>query len=173
MTLVETMTAVMILTVCVYMLSSTVTATLGHSVAQREGAIAADEAMNLFEQMRHVPHERIFALYNADPGDDPEGPGTAPGRHFAVRGLSPWPGDADGLVGEVILPSPGPELSEMVQDPTLGMPRDLNGDAMLDSADHAKDYTLLPVRLRLRWDGQTGKREFEMSTMFAKLERLP
>ena len=47
---------------------------------------------------------QVFALYNDDPDDDPEGVGTAPGRLFQVEGLHPLTTDPDGVVGEVLFP---------------------------------------------------------------------
>ena len=52
------------------------------------------------------------------------------------------------------------------------MPRDLNADLMIDDQDHARDYVVLPVTVRVAWQGKAGRRSFEMSTMFAKLEKL-
>lgn len=173
--MVEVMVAVVILTVSVYILSSTVTATIGHSGIKRERGLAVDGAMNLFEQMRAEPFDELFARYNSDPGDDPGGPGTAPGRHFSVLGLDPQPSDPDGFVGEIILPEltsrAGAQLREDHQSDELSMPRDLNGDLVVDGEDHAMDYIVLPITLRLSWEGRSGRRSFEMSTMFAQLEK--
>ena len=49
-------------------------------------------------------------------------------------------------------------------DAVLGMPRDLNADSALDGNDHAGDYTILPVRVRIEWTGINGDRFMEMAT---------
>ena len=95
--------------------------------------------------------------------------GTAPGSNFAVVGLSAWDDDADVLAGEVILPSGLAVLREDTENPVLSMPRDLNADLMIDDQDHARDYVVLPVTVRVAWQGKAGRRSFEMSTMFALL----
>ena len=77
-------------------------------------------------------------------------------------------GDADGLAGQVIFPTrvgfPG-ALREDVVDAKLGMPRDLDGDGVIDTANHAGNYRLLPVIVRVRWRGATGNASAELRTM--------
>jgi hypothetical protein len=57
------------------------------------------------------------------------------------------------------------QLREDVVDPEMGMPRDLSGDSVVDSADHALDYMLLPVRVTIEWQGVTGRRRFQMFSL--------
>ena len=164
--------AVLILTVSVYLLSSTITAAIAHSSIKRERAIAVEASMNILERMRNERFDELFASYNSVPADDPGGVGTAPGSNFAVVGLSAWDDDADALAGELILPSSLAVLREDTENSLLSMPRDLNADLMIDDQDHATDYVVLPVTVRVAWQGKAGRRSFEMSTMFAKLEKL-
>ena len=175
--MVEVMVAIVILTVSVYILTSTVTAAIGHSAVKRERSLAVDASMNLLERMRAEPFEQVYARYNSDATDDPDGAGTAPGRHFHVPGLDPDSADADGFTGEVILPevevSAGEwQLREDQDLPQLTLPRDLSGDLAIDALDHADDYLVLPVLVRVTWDGSSGRRQFEMATMFAQLEKV-
>ena len=109
----------------------------------------------------------VFAAFNEDAADDPEGAGTAPGADFAVPGLSALSSDADGMVGKIIFPTIAGELREDVTDAALGMPRDLNGDGVTDSADHSGDFVLVPVRIRLEWRGSAGPRDMEFHTLLA------
>lgn len=176
MTLVEIMVSVVVLTVCISLLSNTLAATVAQGVANRERALAVEAAQNLAEDMRRARFEELYALYNQDPTDDPGGAGFAPGSHFAVPGLTVRAGDKDGFVGRVLLPSVAAVLREDSQVPGLGLPRDLNGDHVIDAENHAKDYVVLPVTIRIEWTGRIGKRQFELTTMFAdfsRLERLP
>ena len=71
--------------------------------------------------------------------------------------------------GEIILPAPGPTLSEEAAFEALGLPRDLNGDSMIDDRDHSDDYQVLPVLIRIEWQGKSGSRRFEMNALFANL----
>lgn len=59
------------------------------------------------------------------------------------------------------------QLREDVEDPELGMPRDLNGDGILTPRDRSEDYQLLPVRVTVEWQSETGPREVTLHTMLA------
>ena len=136
----------------------------------RETGLAADAAREMIEQLQgSEDFTLVFALYNSDPGDDP-GPG-APGAGFAVFGLDPADDDPDGLVGEIRFPTIVNggvlELREDVEDPILGMPRDLDGSGAIDDEDQDDDYMLLPVSLTLRWKGRSGVRTMEVQTLLA------
>lgn len=63
------------------------------------------------------------------------------------------------------------QLREDFEDEELGLPRDLNGDNILDDLDHADDYLILPVRIRLEWQGVAGTRRFELFTMLCDVRR--
>ena len=154
-------------------LSSSLMASLRLSTVNGETTLAIDGAESAIERLRSVPLQQVFFTYNANPEDDPGDPadpstvGSAPGFAFDVPGLEPQVGDPDGRVGRIDFPGDGVELLENVDDPGLGMPRDLNGDAMIDSYDHSKDYVLLPVRVHLEWWGAAGHSELETRTLLA------
>lgn len=135
----------------------------------REVTLARQAARQILETMQGEAFEEVFALYNADPADDPGGPGTAPGNRLAVFGLAPRPDAADGMVGEIFFPTQEVagafELREDTVDAALGMPRDLNGDGIIDGADRSGDYQILPVRVRLQWRGAAGNSNFEFKTV--------
>lgn len=173
MTLIEVMVAITITTISVYLLSSTITASIAHTEVKRERTMAVAAAMNLIERMHSEPFGDLFALYNDDPDDDPGGPGTAPGKVFDVQGLELRnPDESMGPVGEVIMSSSTAELREDTEMESLSMPRDLNGDLLIDEVDHSDDYIVLPVTVRITWTGRAGRRSFDMSTMLAKLEKV-
>ena len=71
------------------------------------------------------------------------------------------------MCANVVFPSDagGYALREDIKDASLGMPRDLNGDGVIDSENHAGDYVLLPVKVRIDWKGITGERSFEVCTV--------
>lgn len=75
---------------------------------------------------------------------------------FPVVGLDPWQG------------APSVGLVELVLDETLtddeigfvlGMPQDLDGDGAIVSADVSATAQLLPLVVRVRWQGAGGRRE--------------
>lgn len=137
----------------------------------RETRIALEAANRAVETLRGEDEfGQVFALYNHDQADDPFA--GAPGPDFAVEGLEPRAGDTDGFVGEYVFPAffdgAGLVVSEAVVDEALGMPRDLNADG--DTLDQfTNDYVLLPVLVRLSWQGESGPRTLEVLTLISEL----
>lgn len=235
-TLLELIVVMAVLTVAVTMFTSMVVHTTRQRGINRENAVASNAARTVVELMRNQEFRDIFALYNADPSDDPGGAGTAPGNVFTVAGLTPLPGDADGLAGEIHLPVivaeeakppstwgtttldiltlPGLDaaleqlglgsgsggsgsggsgsggsgsggggaggggieagdytLREDFIDVRLGLPRDLNGDSLIDDLDHAEDYIVLPVHVEVVWRGKFGPRRFSIFTQIASFAK--
>jgi hypothetical protein len=176
MTLLELVLVLGILALAFGMLSSTLMANSRQRSVNRESAAAAEAARGIFEEMMNADFEDVFALYNADPADDPGGAGTAPGDRFDVPSLSALEGSPDGFEGQVVLPalsllSGECELREDFVDEELGMPRDLNGDSIVDDLDHAADYLVLPVRVELEWMGRFGPRQMSVSVMLADVRK--
>ena len=136
----------------------------------KEVGRATQAARRVLEAIQAEAFAEAFRRYNGSTADDPGGAGTAPGANFRVAGLSALPGDADGFPGEVVFPSPTAsplELREDFADSDLGMPRDLNGDTFVDAANHATDYKLLPVQVRVVWRSASGPGVIELNTMLA------
>ena len=135
----------------------------------RDVGRATQAARQVLEAIQAQSFAEAFRAYNGTPADDPGGPGTAPGKNFSVPGLTPRANDPDGFVGEVIFPTPPGQpgvLRENTVDPKLGMPRDLNGDGLINNlADYSTTYTILPVRVRVQWTGAGGPGAVELRTL--------
>lgn len=149
-------------------LSSAVVSSIHLSRTNEQTAIADDAARRMVAELKTAGFADIFATFNADPNDDPRGPGSAPGPNFAVRGLTPLPEDPDGFVGEIQFPTGvlggGLALDETIVDPSLGLPRDLNADG--DQLDLVQTgYIVLPVVVRIQWKGAAGRRWIELRTV--------
>jgi len=168
-TLIELLTAVTVLVFGIGALVTIVATTAAANRLNHETALALSAAQGAIERMRGEEFSEVFARYNADEDDDPDGKATAPGAGFAVPGLAAQPGDADGLPGEIVLPADGPELWEDEDLLLFGLPRDLNLDGFVDGLDHSGDYRVLPVLVRVRWLGRTGPRQLELMTSLADL----
>lgn len=173
LTLVELMVSMSISLIAMAMFSSALIATSRMGADKRLTSIAAGAARNAIEHMRSQAHAERFARFNADPTDDPDGAGSAPGCHFAVEGLSARADDGDGFVGEIVMPTLAGELREDAVDGRLGLPRDLDGDSLVDKLDHAADYVILPVTVRVEWQGVGGPRRLEMHSMLVDLSGSP
>ena len=88
-----------------------------------------------------------------------------------MRGLDPRADDDDGFVGRIEFPSVAVggdlQVREDLKSAVLGMPRDLNADGVVDAADHAADYVILPVRVRLEWTGSRGEGALQYQTLLS------
>ncbi len=119
-----------------------------------ETTLASQAARRKVEEMQETAFDTIFAAYNANPD-------------FAVEGLVARDNDPDGFVGKIIFPTApaSPDLlDESFLDRDLGMPRDLNGnDDMVDRI--STGYSLLPLRIRIEWQGMSGPRDLEIKTL--------
>lgn len=172
MTLIEVMLAVSVMSIA---LTSFVVGILSSSVAtdtSHEATIAQEAARQAVETLQAADFLEVFALYNSDPADDPDGAGTAPGCDFVVPGLQALPGDADGLAGQILFPTADKgggalALREDLVSTVFGTPRDLSGDGVVDGDDHSDDYQLLPVWVRVQWTGKSGPGSYETRTLLA------
>ncbi len=171
-TLLESVIALGVMTVAVSLFSSMVLSTSRQRVLNHEFPTASEGVRVVLERMRNEDFDQVYALYNSDPLDDPGGAGSAPGNRFAIAGLVALEEAPDGLVGGIQFPTLVAggllELREDSVSPDIGMPRDLNGDSIVDDEDHADDYTILPIIVRLRWQGRHGARELRMPSVLSE-----
>ena len=134
----------------------------------REVTLANEAARRVVEGMRAQAFANVFAMYNTTNLDNPGGI-ISPGPSFPVTGLRPRIGDVDGMAGEIVFPvtmvGGAPELRENLVDADFGMPADLTGEGTIDAANHAANYKMLPVLVRVRWRGVGGPGEIEYQTI--------
>jgi hypothetical protein len=134
-----------------------------------ETAMAERAARSVVERMYGARFDEVFRRWNATTADDPA-LGASPGAGFAVGGLQPDTGDADGLPGAIRFPaveaSPG-RLSE-VADGFPGAPLDLNLDGDAVDTDVTAGHRALPVRVTVTWRGQAGTGRYEVATILSE-----
>lgn len=171
MTIIELMVSMAVLMIAAGATFGSIASFAGLGESNEQTIIAWNGLHDRIESIYAEEFHEIFALYDDDPANDPDGPGTAPGPHFSVVGLDPTRNDADGLVGEIVFPvsgaTPG-QLFENHVDAEFSMPRDLNGDGAIDGADHALDYAVLPVEVRVSWKSRTGNRRIELQVLLLR-----
>ena len=130
----------------------------------RETSAASRGARAVLEQIRAEDLADVLTLYNADASDDPDGAGSAPGDAFGITFLERTAGATS--PGSVVLPFDTDGVVRETADlPELGFPRDLNGDGVLDADDRSADLLVLPVIVRVRWDGVNGERVLAYRTV--------
>jgi len=163
-TILELLVSVTVFTIGIGAVSSTLVASSSLSKSTRETSLALECAQSAMESTRGEEFSEAFARFNSTTIDDPVA-GTSPGSLFGIDALSVRDGDADGAIGAISFPGNGVQLREDTVDAELGMPRDLNGDGVIDALDHSGDYVVLPVRIRVEWTGQTGNRALEVVSL--------
>lgn len=170
MTLVEIAISLSILVTILLGFSTALMSSMKASHTSREAAVATDAAREIMETLQASDFDTLFQNNNSVAADDV---GGMPARlaAFAVDGLNPRSGDADGLCGEILLPEVVAggvsQLREDVSIPALNMPRDLNGDGIVDNADHVGDYMILPVLVRVDWRGTAGEGRVQFKTILS------
>ncbi len=106
---------------------------------------------------------------------DAGGAGGASGGGASGNPLSRSPMGSLMIPMAVTLPPPLPswacQLREDCDYPVLGMPRDLNGDSIIDGRDHGRDYLILPVQIRVEWESATGPRAIDLYTMLTRFKK--
>lgn len=163
MTYLELAVAMAVLAVALTAVSRLLVSSASLAETNHESAIATEATRLVMEEIQAANFRNVFALYNATDADDPVGV-AIPGSGFDVPGLDALPDDPDGRVGEVVMPwDPAAHavLRENIEVSGLGSVRDLNADGVIDGADHAADYELLPILVRLEWRGAAGPQLLE------------
>lgn len=165
--IVELVVAVAVIMAGLLAFSRAMTESLALGAQNRQTALATAAAQGIVEELYAADIGRVFALYNDEPDDDPDGSGTAPGARFTAAGLLARPQD-NGWQGKIFFPtkdgSPS-ELREDLIDSKLRVPLDLNLDGGLDDLDHSGDYRILPVLIRVAWQDGRDERELEVTTI--------
>ncbi len=168
-TIVEVLVAVAVLVVGVLGYSRTLVESAEVEQQNTDTALATAGVQRVAEMINGTTFEEIFAAFNGSDGDDGLVAGTVWGEGFRVDGLAVRGGDADGFPGIVMFPTVDNggtlELREDVVDDSLGMPRDLNLDGVIDAADHSLDYRILPVLIRVEWESGGRDRELDVRTI--------
>jgi len=159
----------------------------------RETAMGTAAARTAMEEISAIAFEDVFSMFNDDPMDDPEGPYTAPGGTVELSSTSTYEAYPSGMYAVQIGSEPQPsteflaeraDLNMTVQIifPTLangtlsesapalfeGMPTDLDGDGKYTTGTVELDYKILPVVVRVTWQGVRGTKTISIPRILTK-----
>lgn len=145
-------------------------------IESRDTSSAVDAVRLVVERLQGVEFDDLYASFNGDPADDPEGPGTASGAWFqleldrATGGAAGGPEDGNIVLDVTVsFPEDGDgDLSELAAPLIAGMPTDLNGDGNFSGGSRADDYRYLPAVIRVEWDGPDGRRSLSIPRVYTK-----
>lgn len=134
-----------------------------------EETAKASQALRMtLARIGSLPARDAFAVLNAEDADDLAGQTSA--AYLALGEELMTDRDGNPVTIQVTFPvdeaNPG-VVREDLELPALGMPRDLDGDGEIDSNDHADDLVILPVLLRLDWEGASGPQSVQMATILS------
>src|SRR5690349_257058 len=132
-TLLECSIALVVLAVGVLGATLALTTSLSVGGANAEDNLAINAARQKIAEIQSNSFPRAFSDFSDPKASTFEVPGLPKGS------------------GKISFPGNGTTLLEQFVDAKWGMPRDLNGDGVLDSADHSTNYTLLPVKITIEW----------------------
>lgn len=167
-TLLEVTAAMALLGVSALGALSVTVSSMTLEATNRDSAVALAATQQVVEQMQSVPFDEIFARFNANPADDPDGNGTALGADFS---LTTWEDAERKQVAPmkiqsmeqmtspieitVEFPMNGNQLDESPDDPIWGgRAWDLDGDG--DTSGFSGTYEVLPVRVVATWVTPSG-----------------
>jgi hypothetical protein len=175
MLLVEVILAMVVIAVATLSSASMTLSSSNLNKANVAAADATDVMRQLVEELESHPFEEIYARFNSDPTDDPDGAGTARGNQFtllpvhrrALLDVPGTPGTSDAKTAarrtpfDVDVFFPEDEnglLSELVVTPLWGTASwDIDGDGTAGTpGDRRADYKLLPVAIRITWTDPDG-----------------
>jgi prepilin-type N-terminal cleavage/methylation domain-containing protein len=167
--LIEVMIAMVVLVLAILGLAEAMVYSTRLSQSARYQTLAMNAARQKIEEMRNCPNgfRGIFNMYGA----------AGANSTFTVSGL---PADPPGAAaGQIVFNvNAANQLVESAVDSTFGAlmgftvdyngdgvgDLDLDGDGAIDAADHAGDYIVLPVLIRVTWRDAFGNRTYDYAT---------
>ena len=163
---VELLIASIILAVALMGIASSLIGSSNLQASNTDVGLATLVAREVVEEVRSMTIQDVYTLHNSDKTDDPGGVGTAPGPRFAVDGL---PRLVDGReAGEILFPIADSALCEKPRGAFDGEIWDLNLDStIVTSPVDISDVKILPVVVRVSWDGPNGEQSVELRTILS------
>ena len=150
MTLVEATVSLTILAVALLTLWGSLISGARTMAAAEERKQAVNIAQGKLEELKSRSVDLLIATYG------PEGP---EGSTFPATGIDD---DADRALGQIVFYT---DETDSENGSGLGFPMDLNGDGDAKDEDVASGFTLLPVRIRVTWEGALGSQSVDVTSI--------
>jgi len=164
--LVDLCVALVVLSISLGVLVGAVFSGIRLARTDEETALASQALRATLARLASLEPRNAFVILNAEDGDDLQGQSAQ--TYLAVQEELLTDRQGQPVTISVTFPvdpaNPG-VVREDLELPALGMPRDLDGDGEIDGADHADDLVILPVLLRLDWEGAGGPQSVQMATI--------
>ena len=182
-TLIEVMIALSVLAVGILAIVSAIISSMTTVEHNREEALAMTACRQKIAEMEDSTFNNLFQDYNIQPNGvaKPRNPFPIPSLPGGV-GQVIFPVDNAGQLSETILTTTAPSPTggtDTVELTNLGGGKvDMNGNGTPSPAGvggegaisgNPGSYTALPVRVRVRWTGVTGRKEVNFNTVLVKL----
>lgn len=132
-------------------------------------ALANQALRGMCEEMQAMPIDEVLDSYVLR-GDEDERARDAKLARLTLRdpALASRAGKKPVAAARFPLDGDGRTLREDLDLPALGLPRDLDGDGAIDSADKRATFRILPVVLELDWEGPSGPQHLQVSSVLRR-----
>jgi type II secretory pathway pseudopilin PulG len=154
-TVLEAAVAMAMLAVALLSLWGTLVYCSRSNVAAEQKKKAMNAAQAMIEELKSQPFATLVADY---------GPSGKVGNRFPVPTVDD---DIAMAEGQIVFYT---DETDVVTDPTIGLPMDLNGDGDSVDTDVAAGYQLLPVKVTVVWEGVLGRQRVDLRTILRKEE---
>ncbi len=166
--LIDVCVALLVLAVAVGALVGTMFSALRLDQVNESRAAANQALRTVLEDMKAQEFSTVYAAFNTSSADDPN-PDYDYKTALDLKGKLPAGACGSAPVAQVVFPEDElGALREDTVDPSLGLPRDLNGDDVIDGNDHSADYKLLPVTVKLEWESPSGPQKIQVATVIRR-----
>ncbi len=149
-TLIEAVVSLTILAVALLTLWGSMISGVHTIAAAEERSEALSIAQGKLEELKSRSMDLLIATY---------GPKGSEGDTFPATGIDD---DADRALGRIVFYT---DETDSQNGSGLGFPMDLNGDGDAKDKDVAAGFTLLPVRIRVTWEGVLGSQFVDVTSI--------
>lgn len=151
-TILEAAVSLTLLSVALLSLWGTLIYCTRSNVAAEQRMKALNAAQAKIEELKSVPFESLINEF---------GPTGTTGDTFAVTSIDADQATASGRIAFFV------DETDSHGEP-IGFPLDLNGDGDAADTDVSSDFSIMPVRVTVRWNGVLGEQRVDLRSFLRK-----